>query len=249
MNRRLAPCFALLAAVACGLFASTAFAQGGINLSWDECGSAGVLQKNFACDTNSGFAIMYGSVVTGHDMPMLNGHEGVIDMQTNVANLSDWWQLGTGGCRYNYIQENCNFVTFPAPACADPWLGVALSAMNYQAPFSGYPNRARIRTVCGNPEPIHADASTEYYLFTIWIGFARSTGLGSCAGCTDGACFVFASARVTQPSKLSSYLITSPQARSHVIWQPGGSEIGTRGCPGQLPARAPTWGQVKSLYR
>jgi 4-alpha-glucanotransferase len=110
-------------------------------------------------------------------------------------------------------------------------------------------NRARIRTVCAIVGTTSIDHVSEYYVFRVSIANVSTTGTGSCEGCTDGACIVLNRIRLTQPSGVGDYTITTPLARAHVLWQAGGSQIGGLGCPGQLPVRKATWGAVKSMYR
>jgi hypothetical protein len=86
------------------------------------------------------------------------------------------------------------------------------------------------------------------------INNAKTTGTGSCAGCTDGACIVLNSVKVTQPATVhQDYTITNPLGRAYVLWQAGGANPGSgpngTGCPGATPTRNETWGSVKSLYR
>jgi len=72
-------------------------------------------------------------------------------------------------------------------------------------------------------------------------------GTGSCAGCTDGACIVFTSQKLTEPLGVGDYTITSPALRQYVTFQSGGALGG--GCPAVVPTQNRTWGSVKSLYR
>ena len=92
MKRMLTLSRSLLAAAALTLVASSAFAAGGVNLSWNDCGAFGTMQRNFACNTNSGVNTMFASAIAPVPMPQLNGHAGVLDLQTNQATLSSWWR-------------------------------------------------------------------------------------------------------------------------------------------------------------
>ena len=68
----------------------------GINLSWDDCGTYGVENKSFACNTNTGSpAVMIGSFVAP---PGINEFLGVSTRLTisTVGPLPDWWKHGTG---------------------------------------------------------------------------------------------------------------------------------------------------------
>ena len=104
---------------------------------------------------------------------------------------------------------------------------------------------SRARTIPGSTSITGTD---EYYFFRVGISNARSTGNGSCAGCTDGACIVFNSIQVTQPAGVGDYTISNPLVRNFVQWQGGGGSV-AGGCPASVPTRQQTWGSVKSLYR
>ncbi|MEO5618821.1 MAG: hypothetical protein ABIS67_13725 [Candidatus Eisenbacteria bacterium] len=222
---------------------------GGVNLSWNDCGTFGTLQRNFACNVNTGVNTMVASVITGVDMPQLNGQAGVIDLQTNQAALSPWWLIGGTGAAPNCragttITADFSFITMFS--CVDPWQGGAAGGVNYTAGFGG-PNRARIRTVCAIAGSTAINGVDEAYMFKVNINNSRSTGTGSCAGCTDGACIVLNSIQVTQPAGVGDYTLSSPITRNFVQWQ-GGGNIGGQ-CPAATPTRSATWGSVKSLYR
>jgi hypothetical protein len=237
----------LLACAALTLVATSAFA-GGINLSWVDCGAFGALQRNFACNTNSGLNSAVASVVTGVDMAQLNGQASVLDMQTNQAALSNWWQFNSPGCRFASPALIAGNFDFTANInCLDPWGGTASGGLNYSPGFGG-PNRARIRTVCAIIGSTGITGVDEYYMFKVNISNARSTGAGACAGCTDGACIVFNSILVTQPAGVGDYTISNTLLRNWVQWQGGAVNV-TGGCPAATPTQNRTWGSVKSLYR
>lgn len=238
----------LMAGALLALTAGIASAQGGINLSWSDCGTFGVQGKTFTCTSNTlSGAIMVASAVAGVQMDQLNGQESEIDLQTNAAALSNWWQLASGGCRgTTAIAASFDFTAGPFN-CIDPWSGGASGGMNYVPAFGG-PNRGQIRTICAIPGTTGITATDEYYFFKITLLGAKSTGNNSCAGCTDGACLVFESIKLTQPAGVGDYLLTTPITRQFVTWQAGGAGV-TGGCPAATPTKSTTWGSVKSLYR
>ena len=229
------------------LTAGIASAQGGINLGWGDCGgAAGSLSKTFACTSNSlTGAIMVASAIPPQAMDQLNGEESEFALQTNAAALSPWWNLQSGGCRgTTAVSVNFDFTGGPF-TCLDPWSGQAAGGMSYDAGF-GAPNRARLRTIGAIPGST-AISADEYYFFKVTLLGAKSTGTGSCAGCTDGMCIVFKSLKLTQPLGVGDFLITAPAVRQYVTFQAGGSLAGQ--CPAATPTQNKTWGSVKSLYR
>jgi hypothetical protein len=236
----------LIAGALLALTASMASAQGGINLSWTDCGSTGAAALTNACTNNAAKGILVGSAIAPAPMDQLNGMAAVLDVQTNVALLSQWWHTETGGCRVGAITGSFDFTGGPF-TCADAWAGLASGGISVTPGFNG-PNRDRIRLVCAIAGSTAIDDVTENYYFKLSVGGAKSAGTGSCAGCLDGACIVFNSILITQPAGVGDYTLANPILRQFVTWQGGGANV-TGGCPQATPTKSATWGSVKSLYR
>jgi hypothetical protein len=218
---------------------------GGLNLSWNECGTTGVSSKTFACTSNATVGTMYASAVAPQQMDQLNGEESEMQLQTNQAVLSPWWMIQTGGCRQGAVTANFDFTS--NSACLDPWLGAASGGINYVAGFGGA-NRAQIRTVAAIAGSTAITGTDEYYFFKVTLLGIKTVGNGSCAGCLDGACIVFTSLKLTEPLGVGDFTITNPLDRQYVTFQAGGGSV-TGGCPAATPTKNRTWGSVKSLYR
>ena len=72
----------------------------GINLSWDDCGTAGQASRNFACDLNTGSPFtMIGSFVPPAGINYFLGISADLTVQSSTASLPDWWKFGTVQCR------------------------------------------------------------------------------------------------------------------------------------------------------
>ena len=230
------------------LVPSAVSAQGGINLSWDDCGASGAGLKFFACDSNAGSSTLYVSAVTSVSMPQLNGVSIVIDIQTSATELSDWWKMSSGGCRVSAITGNMNFTSGPF-SCYDVWAGRASGGVSYTPAFGG-PNRARLRGVAAIPGTTPAPETAEMYLFAFRISHEKSTGEGSCAGCTDKAVLVLNSVLLTQPIGVGNYTLTAPLNSGYASWRcsawlgKGGLEFSCTS-----PTKKNSWGAIKSLYR
>ena len=238
----------LIAGALLCLGVSMASAQGGINLSWNDCGTTGVMTRTFACGNNSGANTMYGSAIAPAEIPAMVAMAAVLDLQTNQAALNPWWLMGTGECRSGLLTADYNFLSSPG-TCGDPWSGNASGGSNYTSNF-GMANRGRIRLVCAVAAPIDVDNVSENYYFKVTYTNGKTTGTGACAGCTDGACIVFNSIELDQnpgvPNAVT--IVTNPLNRSYVLWQSGGGSV-AGGCPQAVPTKNATWGSVKSLYR
>jgi len=254
----------LIAGALLALMAPMASAAGYINLAWGNCAAAGgALDDNFACNSNAGATpvhIMVGSFGPPMTLGKFNGHAGVVDIQTASPTLLPWWQLAyhpvapiacrnkLAGPSDDAMSVDYNFVTGPF-GCFDPWGGGASGGSGIDETAA---NRLRVRTVCaiGVPESLYIadpdDLPIEYYVFKIVMTNANTIGTGACAGCTDPACIVFNSLKLTQPAGVGDFIITTgPQ--QYVAWKHG--VIGGLGCPAATPTQKATWGSVKALYR
>jgi len=248
---------AVTAAVLAVALTSTSAPAEGLNLSWDDCGTHGVQQRAFACDTNAGSNTIVGSFVAGAYLTAVTGAEAVMDLNSSSPALPNWWMQRTGSCRAGSLNGNFDFTAGPFN-CFDYWQGGAIGAITQDPPDG---NRVRIKGVFALPTddsrigPIAE--GTEVYAFKAVITNARTTGLGACSGCDAGACIVFHHILLYQPPPdHSNYYLSAPADRQFVTWQcPGDIQIVDPGigqfchldCP--TPAGSRTWGQIKQLYR
>ncbi len=217
--------FALMLSVAmCG----TAIAAG-INLSWDDCGTYGVENKNFACNLNTGApAVMIGSFVAP---PGVNEFLGVSTRLTitTLGDVPDWWKHGTGFCRgSNAIPVSFDFTSGPFN-CSDFYAGQAAGGYAYDVAFGG-PDKARLRIQAAIPydsrSPI--DDTSEWYAFKVSLLRSKSTGAGSCAGCSVPATIALDEIQLFQPLEANfDPIITQPLNRTFITWQ-GGVESAPR---------------------
>jgi len=256
MKRPLSLSKTLLATAALtALVTSAVRAQGGINLSWNDCGTFGQMARTSACTSNIGVNLMFGSAIAPHPIGLMVAMAAVLDLQTNQAALTPWWNMDTApappGCRtspLNALSALFDLTSGPFN-CGDIWGGGAVGGMDYKSGF-GAPNRGRIRLVCAVPAPIEVDNATENYYFRVTISNRKTVGTGSCAGCLDGACIVFNSLELDQipGAPGGDTFIFNPLNRQYITWQAGGGGV-AGGCPQAVPTQSKTWGSVKSLYR
>lgn len=225
----------------------------GINLSWDDCGSFGTESRTFACDTNVGTHVLVGSFVAPPGLQAVSGNSAIIDVFSTCNNIfPHWWNMRTGGCRApSSLISNFDFTGGPGN-CHDYWQGGAIGGIAMDPPAGSH---TAIRLQCalpaGDPRIGPIAEGTEVYSFKVIINNARTVGLGACTGCQDGACLLLRSIALFVPG--GNITLASPATRAHVTWQ--SATLGTTpfgpvcfgDCP--TPTRAPTWGQIKSLYR
>lgn len=239
----------LLSGVLLAMTASVASA-GGINLAWTDClGLGGVVNRNFACNTNTGNNDMFISFEPIATIPDVNGSNPIIDLQSASAVLPAWWQFKNAGtCRLVSLAANSGVTG----SCPDTWAGqgtagIAAYFTNANVPAMAT-NRARILGSISVPGGAAAqvDPGTEYYCLMIRVTNAKTVGTGLCAGCLDPVCLVLNEVLLTSNNSGDNRL-TNPITSNYVTWQ--GGVVSAPGCPGATPTINKTWGQVKSLYR
>lgn len=240
--------------VSCLAFLSFAAAAspapaGGINLAWNDCyGAGGVINRNFACDTNVGINDLYISFEPPVSIPDVNGSYAFIDLVSAGSTLPSWWQFkNPGSCRQILLSAT----TAITGTCPDMLQGLGvpdIASYNVTANVPQIPlNRARIVAQVYSPDSVAFPVSpgTEYSVLRIRIANALTVGT-ACTGCTVPVCLVLSKVLIAS-SNSGDFPLTNPLASQYVTWQGGG--IGGLGCPLETPTVNRTWGQVKSIYR
>jgi hypothetical protein len=241
-------CIVITLALCALLGAATARAQGGINLSWDDCGASGTANQSFACDTNADSSVMVASFVVDVGGPCFVGTNAVFDLQVAGGSLPDWWQLkNPGTCRQKSLRALGPWQR--GVSCLDPaaFCGGTPGVASYSIGFGG-PNRARILTsysvAC--TACLETAAGIESFAIELVIRHDKTSGSGSCDGCLMAACIVLNSIGVyaSNPTPWDHLELSKPLQRSYITWQGGDGD-----CPGSTPALNRTWGALKSVYR
>jgi len=229
------------------LMASSVFAAG-LNLRWTNClGDAGTSNKTSACTSNLGTNAVVGSFVVANDIVGATGIEPIVDVVVNDTAPPAWW---SATCRAGFM--NANPTISPAAANCFEWAsGVAggLGKFWETTPTGGNnygPNtgRAVMAFATATPTPVAAGPGNEYFAFNLTISNTKSTGTGSCAGCTTAACLVFNSVKIVAGTSTAAFIEGGNAAGTNIAtWQ------GTAANCAAVPTRNTSWGAVKSLYR
>jgi hypothetical protein len=237
-----------LATLALCASAMTAYA-GGLNFAWTNCYGEGspVLNRNFACNTNTGTNIMVASFIPTMTSDTVNGNEIVIDIQSQGATLPAWWQSkNVGTCRSTSLSVSST-ANATWTNCQDEFFGQATSGIGaYNIGFGGAPNSARLIIAEAVPASAltHVDPSGEYFAINVALNNAKTTGTGSCAGCTTPVCIVLTSIKITAGGGSLDEFISNAASNNYLTWQ----NITFGNCPAR-PTIAPTWGAIRSLMR
>jgi hypothetical protein len=222
----------------------------GVNLSWNNCGAAGSVEKHFACNTNTGPppAVFVASVRAPAGISRWASFETFVDVQSSGATLPAWWQLRNevgqiDQCRNGFMSVSSDFTGAPyAGACADPYQNQGSGGLSsYRVGFGGA-NRARMRVVFSVPPAyLHPlDEGVEYFTMRASINYGKTVGTGSCAGCAEEVLLVCDHVLCIQPNGTPGGNVTvmNPAERNYVVWNQSAT-----------PTRSATWGSIKALYR
>lgn len=242
---RLKSLASILAVLALAVPAITGAA--GNNLSWDACGSDGVVLKEFACDRNTGAHVVLGSTRPYTDLPAVVGMSAELDLVVPSTGWPDWWRFFVeGACRRASLSATFLDPAFGAGVCADPWQGRATGiVMSYLLESSWY-GLARLQLSSALPtgDSVAVAANEQIYLFTVRFDHQLTVGSGACTGCRLPVCILLRRVTLHQPIGVGDYTYNGPDERDNVFWQssslPSGCFVATRNR---------TWGAIKGMYR
>jgi hypothetical protein len=221
---------------------AAADASAQLRLTWDACGSVGVKNRDFACNTNAGSERLIGSFMPPPGITALNGQAATLYADFDNGMIPSWWTFGAAPrCRAATSMRSVFSNDGVSGACLwyFPERGVQGAHLPDEAPW--WPGRLRIRTVAA----IHAELvgpvspDSEQYAFSLSIDHARTVGTGACAGCTTYGEFWFEELLLTQPVGVGDFTLQREWGwDAWVSWQQH-----------PTPAHGPSWGRLKTLYR
>ena len=234
------------------LCASMAMAQGvGLYLGAD-CNPAALQTVTNTCTTNTGtaFATFITAVIPPSGKPQFVGTISVIDVQTALGTIPDWWRVdacrGTG-----FSMAADNAIASSATICtATIWDTANPAGSN----LSGSPSGSRERFLLGTvllPTDVFdlvGDGTTELAIAKWTVSKAKSVTATACAGCLQGACIVLNEVQLqgTGDHQYGDYAhLTQPIGTHNFITYNAGAPT----CAGSTPTQNRTWGSVKALYR
>ncbi len=233
--------------------ASPALAEG-LYLTWNDCSLAPAATHDFAstCASNLGLQTLYCAFRLSAPVDSVLGVEVVVDVQHADAALPGWWRLDPDGCRAGALTASFDFTA--KTACGDFLQGQAAGdflAYVVTEPH-GAANQARIVAAASILPELgyrQLDDATTYYAARLILSNANTVPPGTvCSGCADPACLVLNSVILRrQPGAVGGDVFVGAQGGDNsnfATWQ-GGAGASCQA----VPARAVTWGRIKSLYR
>jgi len=208
-------------------------------LNWDACDS-GTLAKTFACDTNVGTARIVVSAVLDPEPNGLLGVRCVLDVVVDSAELPEWWQLASGGCRSGQVSSSGLWTAADA-SCLDAWEGLVLVTGTPVLTLA--PGRLRIIGVGALPAGIASvTPAVESFLLAVTLSYSKTVGGGSCSGCERASCVLLRELTLDVPGS-DDVFVQIPDSTSLLSWQATPATCRT------TPSRNKTWGSIKSLFR
>ena len=240
-------------ALACAMllaFSAVTANAAGLKYRWNSCyGDGGVQNRTSACTANTGSNVMVASFELASDVIGATGIETIVDGATAGTALPAWW---TTTCRTGFMSANPT-ISPSAANCFEWAAGIAggLGAWRQGLDYGPSSGRAIMAFATATPTDVFA-AAGEYFAFNLVVSNAKSSGTGSCAGCSTPACLSFSNVKMVAGTKTGAIINTAAAAGSnYVTWQGGAgvsSNLGS-GCPAATPTRNASWSSVKSLYR
>jgi hypothetical protein len=213
------------------------------SLAWTDCLPAGQSSMSFACDRNTGEDVLVGYFVAPYGITRLASIEANVDFQAGGSQLPDWWAFSTCAARSDALSLGLDFSGFTA--CSDYWQGQAFGDFRVLVGYGGPTRQKIVVTASMDGSAVGPLVSgRSYYAFALHVSHAGT--VGGCGGCSGGACFALNSITLHQVAPLSA--VTLANTYDFATWQPGGYPTAPD-CRGAVPARATTWGSIKSLYR
>ncbi len=236
------------------LCASIASAQA-VYLGLNDCTAGPSVAHAFtnACTSNSGTAgVLYGSCVpTSQVEVQFVGAQSVLDIQSSLSATPDWWRADA--CRSTGFSMAADALSIGG-SCATLWDNAPPAGSNLTA-LNGVGGANRIRFLLGTvldatvaaTTNFQGDGATEYSAWKLTIGKTKSTGTGSCAGCSAGACLVLNEINLqTLTDTPATYeRLTDGSAGLNFVTYQTGAPV----CAGSTPTQNHTWGSIKALYR
>ena len=245
---------------------SIASAQGTISLAYGECRITTSTGNNFVwpnstpdCTdpTNTGSAAnMVSAFKNTASITNFSLATTILDILVgNGSGLSDFWTFDAGSCHDGGLSAAgavgpTGGATLP-PNCGNPY-GAAAGQNNAFGSFSS-PTTGRIHweNDHGRNAPLASlivPAAAGGYIGNI-VSLGWDDALldgGTCAGCQDPACIVLNGVKIYNSNGILAADINgvAPGIANFVTFYGG-----TANCPGAVPTRSATWGQVKALYR
>ena len=215
------------------LVASPAIGAPGVNLRWTNCfGDGGTLNRNFACNVNTGNQTLVVSFEPGADIAQVTGITAVVDITSSSTVLPAWWQFKNAGtCRLSSLSVN-GTAPFTGVNCYDWSNGQAVAGLASYVVGARGTNTARATLSTQVPASALQDlfAGQEYFAFNFKIDNLKTMGTPTCSGCSTPVCIYIRSITIyTQTTQITLTGPTNGTDSDVATWQ--GAFLCSASCP------------------
>jgi hypothetical protein len=234
------------------LCASMAMAQGVGLYTGLDCNPAATQLVTNPCTGNSGtlFTAMVSCVIPAAGKAQFVGTISVIDVQTSLATIPDWWRMDA--CRSTGFTMAADGSIASSICTGTIWDAANPAGSNLSAQNGPSPGRERF--LLGSvllPTDVYdlaGDGSTEVLVGKWVVNKNKTLSATGCGGCAQGACIVLNEVQLqgTGDHSYADYShLTQPIGSHNYITYNSGAPV----CAGSTPTQNRTWGSVKALYR
>src|SRR5262245_37437076 len=171
------------------VLASPPARAGMCNLRWSACwGDGGAVNRDFACDTNSGTDALVATFVPPTSVNGVVQIDAFVNLAFAGTTVPPWWQFGIGSsCRSASLS-----IAFQPPATATACVnwndGTGGALTVYIRPlFTANSAQIEVQSPVVPDQAYDLVAGQEYIAFVAVIDREKTAGAGSCSGCTLGA--------------------------------------------------------------
>jgi hypothetical protein len=229
--------------------ASSAFAEGNVNLSWDTC--VGPIDKAVLPGTQAfAFASVLGMATAS------SGYEVDLAIGTPGSQLADAWRFDPSGCEGSSLIAMDQNPTAAVSKVCPALQGQAASLQIKDYSYDTITGKARLVFANAYPTGFSSPVvTTRYHLVN--VKFDMTFGVNgpadpaiACGGLEKPVCIALTKQIYIQYSAVPG----DPANGTEHTWGVAQDHItsndpqNTTRCPGAVPARPATWGQIKNTY-
>lgn len=225
--------------------ASSARASG-MGIRWGSCD--GTSNRNFACDVTTGAELLVVSFSPPPGVVELTGVAAWGHFTSAGNDVPTWWQLSpSGGCRMGAL--SVSFVLDDQTDCDDPWQGQGMGGIaSIRSDGQGVEFLVAVAVPEGLAQP--AQPGRTCAAFKMYINHRRSSGPGSCTGCSTPMCITLDKMALGQPNKNGLQEIDLTDGMGG-MGGPGNVATWQGGTPtcGAGAAKPATWTELKRHFK
>jgi hypothetical protein len=246
-------------------FAATYASASTINLAWGQCRTGLTVAENDfnwpfqpCTDGQNAFGAPATMIASfKNSSPYANFLAATTEIEVYVGNgspLADFWVLDSGCHAGGWGGRTVIPPTGLPTGCASPYGGSVGQTDNQGFNYTNAAigrfhwgcDHARSALIATLNPPGSAGGYISQIIDLVWDD--ASFDGGTCAGCEIPACIGLQKVSTTDASPTKIEDISTAEIQNYITYAGGATTPGGT-CPGAVPTKSSTWGQVKALYR